>query len=108
MEKLQMASNAIGDIESLLASSGIDDDEDGVDSFDEKIRQLVLAALAGKDVQRATRQAEESIVEAKAKMTTAAAIIHAMRSAVLSPRHPARIRARQVMPRRAKFAILGA
>jgi SNF2 family DNA or RNA helicase len=78
MEKLQMASNAIGDIESLLASSGIDDDEDGVDSFDEKIRQLVLAALAGKDVERATRQAEESIVEAKAKLESEAENINAM------------------------------
>src|SRR4030081_1704812 len=50
MEKLQMASHAIGDIEALLEAAGIDDDEDNGDSFDERIRQLVLAALAGKDV----------------------------------------------------------
>ena len=68
MEKLQMASHAIGDIEALLEASGIDDDEDNGESFDEKIRQLVLAALAGKDVEKATRQAEQSIVEAKAKL----------------------------------------
>ena len=41
MEKLQMASHAIGDIEALLEASGIDDDEDNGGSFDEKIRQLV-------------------------------------------------------------------
>ena len=68
MEKLQMASHAIGDIEALLEASGIDDDEDNGGSFDEKIRQLVLAALAGKDVEKATWQAEQSINEAKAKL----------------------------------------
>jgi superfamily II DNA or RNA helicase len=68
MEKLQMASHAIGDIEGLLEAAGIDDDEDSGGSFDEKIRQLVLAALAGKDVEKATRQAEQSIIDAKAKL----------------------------------------
>ncbi len=67
MEKLQMASHAVGDIEALLEASGIDDDEEG-GSFDEKIRQLVIAALAGKDVEKATRQAEQSIIDAKAKL----------------------------------------
>lgn len=76
MEKLQMAAHAIGDIESLLEASGIDD-EDGED-FDDKILRLVLAALAGKDVERATRQAEESIVEAKAKLEAEEANIDAM------------------------------
>jgi superfamily II DNA or RNA helicase len=66
MEKLQMAAHAIGDIEALLEASGIDDD-DGED-FEDKILRLVLAALAGKDVERATRQAAESILEAKAKL----------------------------------------
>src|SRR4051812_12272565 len=60
MEKLQMAAHAIGDIEALLEASGIDD-EDGED-FEDKILRLVLAALAGKDVERATRQAAESIL----------------------------------------------
>lgn len=68
MEKLQMASHAIGDIEALLEAAGIDDDEESGESFDEKIRQLVLAALAGKDVEKATRQAEQSILNAKAKL----------------------------------------
>jgi hypothetical protein len=78
MEKLQMASHAIGDIEALLEASGIDDDEDHGGSFDEKIRQLVLAALAGKDVEKATRQAEQSIVEAKAKLESEEENINAM------------------------------
>ena len=79
MEKLQMASHAIGDIEALLQASGIsDDDEKGTISFDERIRQLVIAALAGKDVETATRQAEQSIVEAKAELERQEANINAM------------------------------
>jgi len=74
MEKLQMAAHAIGDIESLLEASGIDD-EDGED-FDDKILRLVLAALAGKDVEKATRQAEQSILDAKAKLETEEANIN--------------------------------
>src|ERR1700730_5185839 len=61
MEKLQMASHAIGDIEALLEASGIDDDEYNGRSFDDKSLQWVLAALAGRDVEQATRQAEQSI-----------------------------------------------
>ena len=76
MEKLQMAAHAIGDIEALLEASSIDD-EDGED-FDDKILRLVLAALAGKDIERATRQAEESIIEAKAKLEAEEANIDAM------------------------------
>ena len=67
MQKLQMASHAIGDIEALLEASGVGG-EDSANSFDEKIRELVLAALAGKDVEAATRQAEESINEAKSTL----------------------------------------
>jgi superfamily II DNA or RNA helicase len=78
MEKLQMASHAIGDIEALLEASGIDDDEDNGGSFDEKILQLVLAALAGKDVEKATRQAEQSIIEAKARLEAEEDNINAM------------------------------
>jgi superfamily II DNA or RNA helicase len=77
MEKLQMASHAIGDIEALLEVSGIDD-EDGGESFDDKLLRLVLAALAGKDVEKATRQAEQSIIEAKAKLEAEEANINAM------------------------------
>jgi hypothetical protein len=77
MEKLQMASHAIGDIEALLEAFGIDDDEGG-GTFDEKIRQLVIAALAGKDVEKATRQAEQSIIDAKAKLKSEEENINAM------------------------------
>ena len=66
VEKLQLASHAIGDIEALLEASGIDDDsDDGAGGFEEQIRSLVIAALAGLDVKEATRRAEESIAEAK-------------------------------------------
>jgi SNF2 family DNA or RNA helicase len=76
MEKLQMAAHAIGDLEALLEASGIDD-EDGED-FDDKILRLVLAALAGKDVEKAARQAEESILEAKTRLQAEEANIDAM------------------------------
>jgi superfamily II DNA or RNA helicase len=66
MEKLQLASHAIGDIEALLEASGIGEGEDeGASGFDEKIRQLVIDALAGKDFEEATRKAEQSIEDAK-------------------------------------------
>ena len=66
LEKLQMAAHAIGDIESLLEATGMDDAEDnGEKSFEEKIRQLVVAALLGQDVRAATKQAEESIEAAQ-------------------------------------------
>jgi superfamily II DNA or RNA helicase len=69
MEKLQMASHAIGDIEALLEASGISgEDDNGPTGFDERIRELVIAALAGKDVEAATRLAEESIDQAKAEL----------------------------------------
>ncbi|USN53812.1 MAG: DEAD/DEAH box helicase [Candidatus Nomurabacteria bacterium] len=69
MEKLQMASHAIGDIEALLEASGIDEgEENGSSGFEEKIRQLVVASLAGKDVEQATRKAEQSISEAKTEL----------------------------------------
>jgi predicted RecB family nuclease len=67
MEKLQLASHAIGDIDALLESSGLGDDEGGA-SFDEQIRQLVIASLAGKDVTRALLQAEKSIEAAKQEL----------------------------------------
>jgi hypothetical protein len=62
----------------MLEASGIDDDEEDSGSFDEKIRQLVLAALAGKDVEKATWQAERSILEAKAKLEQEEANINDM------------------------------
>ncbi len=79
MEKLQMASHAIGDIESLLEASGINgEDEDGATSFDEKIRQLVIAALAGKNVEAATLQEEQSILDAKSALEREEENINAM------------------------------
>lgn len=68
MQKLQMASHAIGDVESLLEAAGMDDDDDGKASFAEKIRALVMSSLKGKDVERAARLAEDSITEAKAEL----------------------------------------
>jgi superfamily II DNA or RNA helicase len=69
MEKLQMAAHAVGDMEALLEASGISDDEENGDAtFDEKIRRLVIAALAGKDVEAATRQEEKSIAEARTEL----------------------------------------
>src|SRR3989344_1224989 len=69
MEKLQMASHAIGDIEALLEASGIDEEDDnGANSFEEKIRRLVIASLAGKDVKKAMLQAERSITDAKIEL----------------------------------------
>lgn len=70
MEKLQLASHAIGDIEALLGAAGINEgDEEGPTDFDEKIRQLVIAALTGKDFEEATRQAEQSIENARQTLT---------------------------------------
>jgi superfamily II DNA or RNA helicase len=79
MEKLQMACHAIGDIEALLEASGISgEEENGVTGFDEKIRQLVIAALAGMNTEAATRQAEESISNAKSTLEREEESINAM------------------------------
>lgn len=78
LEKLQMAAHAIGDIEAMLEASGLDDDEEGDESFDEQIRRLVVAALAGKDFEAATRQMEMNIAEAKTKLESEEANIDAM------------------------------
>ena len=69
MEKLHMAAHAIGDIEAILEASGLDGDEDdGVTSFEEKIRRLVIDALAGKNVEEALLLEEQSIDEAKERL----------------------------------------
>jgi superfamily II DNA or RNA helicase len=69
MEKLQMAAHAIGDVESLLDASGMNDHkEDGSASFEEKIRELVIASLAGKNVEAATQLTEKSITDAKTEL----------------------------------------
>jgi len=64
MTKLQMATDAIGDIESLLEASGVSDSDEGT-SFDDKIRELVVAALAGKDMKAAAERIAQSIDAAK-------------------------------------------
>ena len=69
MEKLQLASHAIGDIEALLEASGMgEQEENGADGFEEMIRKLVIASLAGKDMEAATKKAEKSITEAKVEL----------------------------------------
>jgi predicted RecB family nuclease len=75
MEKLQMAAHAIGDIDALLDAAGVGGEDV---SFDEQVRRLVVAALAGKDVRAATLQAEESIVKAKKELEREEATINAM------------------------------
>ncbi|GAB1716956.1 MAG: hypothetical protein NTAFB05_19980 [Nitrobacter sp.] len=64
MTKLQMATDAIGDIESLLEASGVGDGEEGA-GFDERIRELVVAALAGRDLAAAAEKIARSIDAAK-------------------------------------------
>lgn len=79
MEKLQMASHAVGDIEALLQGSDIGGgEEDATAKFEHSILALVLAALAGKDIQTETRLAEESIEKAKAELEREEANINAM------------------------------
>lgn len=63
MEKLQMSTSAIGDIESLL--EGAVGGEDGAAGFEERIRELVVAALKGADVKASVAMAEQSIAAAK-------------------------------------------
>ena len=63
MEKLQMASHAIGDIDLLLQNGNEnEDDEDG--KFEERLLELVLSALASKDKKRAAELEVASIEEA--------------------------------------------
>jgi superfamily II DNA or RNA helicase len=78
MEKLQLASHAIGDIEALLEATGMNDqNEDGL-PFQELIRRLVIASLAGKDVDSATKLAEKSITQAKIELQNQEKNIDAM------------------------------
>ena len=62
MQKLQMATHAIGDIESLLQASGMGNGEEGrAESFEDHILRLVLDSLVGIDIAAAAKAAEESI-----------------------------------------------
>jgi len=68
MEKLQLASHAVGDVEALLEASGMDKSENGSNGFEDMIRKLVLLSLEGKDVESATLKETQSIAEAKSKL----------------------------------------
>lgn len=68
MEKLQLASSAIGDIESLLEASGISEGEDSGEAFEDKILKLVLESLQGKDVKKAAERTVASIEKAKEQL----------------------------------------
>ncbi len=59
MERLQLISRAIGDIEGILGVLNRDED------VEEQIKNLVLLALAGKDVRESRQRIEESINRAK-------------------------------------------
>jgi superfamily II DNA or RNA helicase len=64
IEKLQMASNAIGDIDSLLQGvDGSDDDDEG-EAFEDRLLDLVLAALQSKDKEKAAQLEVENIKRA--------------------------------------------
>jgi superfamily II DNA or RNA helicase len=79
MEKLQMASHAIGDIESLLQGSDVGDrDEDAASTFEHRILELVLAALSGKDIGEDVRLREASIENARLELEREEANINAM------------------------------
>lgn len=59
MERLQLIANAMGDVEGILGI--LDDDED----LERQIRELVLLALAGGDIEAGRKRIEESIARAK-------------------------------------------
>jgi superfamily II DNA or RNA helicase len=66
MEKLQMAANAIGDIDSLLQGSEVaTGEEDAAEMFEARVLKLVLDALAGKDVDEDVRLKTRSIEDAR-------------------------------------------
>jgi superfamily II DNA or RNA helicase len=69
MEKLQMASHAIWDVDSLLEAASANEGWEGwSERFEDNILNLVLASLAGQDVEIATRQKEQSISDARIRL----------------------------------------
>jgi hypothetical protein len=79
MEKLQMASHAIGDIEALLQGSDIGEgDEDAAATFEDRILSLVLSALTGKNVEEDVRLKETSIENAKRELEREEASINSL------------------------------
>lgn len=63
-EKLQGVSQAIGDIEGILEAADIDAD-DGEQSFEARVRKMVVQALKGQDVSKAQQMIERNIDDAK-------------------------------------------
>jgi len=61
MEKLQVISHTVGDIEAVLDATG---DSSG-DSLEKQIRDMVIASLKGQNQERAAKLAENSIEQAK-------------------------------------------
>ena len=61
MEKLQVISHTVGDIESVLEASG---DAEG-STLEKQIRDMVVSSLQGQNQDEAARRAQESIDEAK-------------------------------------------
>ena len=70
ISKLQMATDAIGEMESLLEAAGVGAENDDGESMGEKIRALIVAALAGVDTTAAAEQISQSIDAAKTTLET--------------------------------------
>lgn len=68
MEKLLMAANAIGDIESLLQASGVEGNDEDEINFEDQILKLVLASLSGKNVEDEVIKKNKSFEEARKEL----------------------------------------
>ena len=68
MSRLQAACRSMGDLSSLLHSAGLGSDDDSDTGFEGWLLQLVLAALAGKEIDPVTRQIEQNIAAAKIEL----------------------------------------
>jgi superfamily II DNA or RNA helicase len=78
IEKLQLASHAVGDIEALLETSGLGEGEDSGEGVEEQIRKLVLLSLKGQNFVQAVAQAEASIDGAKKMLAEQEATINTL------------------------------
>jgi superfamily II DNA or RNA helicase len=78
IEKLQLASHAVGDIEALLETSGLGEGEDSGEGVEEQIRKLVLLSLKGQNFAAAVVQAEASIDTAKKMLSEQEATINTL------------------------------
>jgi len=61
MEKLQVISHTVGDIEAVLEAT----DDSGGETLEKQIRDMVIKSLKGQDQEQAASAAEQSIQEAK-------------------------------------------